>query len=194
MTWFSIHLPFVMSFVLSASALAVLVRAHDCPDTPLESLYETYIERSEEHISQGLRWFYCGGMGIALLCMTIIAISHTHKKRPNVRLGKHKRLLVRFLVSIAIILLPLAHMNSLDLIGTTTGLLMLVLLVELFGASCTGDNLFWDKKCKRGKCRYDAKCGVSKKDLEASMKNGEVLRVEEIAKKGGDGEAAIGNY
>ncbi|KAF2660174.1 hypothetical protein K491DRAFT_589607 [Lophiostoma macrostomum CBS 122681] len=194
MVWFSIHIPFIMSFVLSASALAVLVRAHDCPDTPLDSLYETYVEQSEEHISEGLRWFYCGGMGIALLCMTIIAVCHTHKKPPRVRVGKHKRLTIRVFVSIAIILLPLAHMNSLDLIGTTTGLLLFMLLVELYGASCTGDNLLWDKKCKRGKCRYDARCGVSKKDLEASLKKGEILKVEELARKGGGEKGVVAVY
>ncbi|KAJ8115459.1 hypothetical protein OPT61_g2910 [Boeremia exigua] len=55
MIWFSIHLPFVMSFVLSAGALAVLVRAHDCPDADVESLFETFVPRSEDHISAGLQ-------------------------------------------------------------------------------------------------------------------------------------------
>jgi low temperature requirement protein LtrA len=57
LTWFSVHLPFVMSFVLSSSALAVLVRAHDCPDAPLDSLFETFVARSEDHISDGLQWY-----------------------------------------------------------------------------------------------------------------------------------------
>lgn len=184
-----------MSFVLSASALAVLVRAHDSPDSPLESLYETFIPRSEEHISIGLRWFYCGGSGIALLCMAIIAHTHAHKTIPNQRLFKNKRLLIRILCSIAIICLPVAHLDSLDLVGTVTGLLVVVLLVELVGASCTGENVLWDSRCKRGKARYEARCAVKREELEKKAKEGGVVNVEEIAKRekgdGGVGTAAI---
>ncbi|ORY18017.1 bacterial low temperature requirement A protein-domain-containing protein [Clohesyomyces aquaticus] len=184
MIWFSIHLPFIMSFVLSASALAVLVRAHDCEDAPVDSLYETFIPRSEEHLEEGLRWFYCGGLGIALACMGVIAYCHSFRSIPNRRLGKNKCLLFRFLVSIIIILLPLAkeHLNSLELIATTTGLVLFVLFLELVGATLAGQNILWDSDCRK-KCEYSAKCSVTKKELEASMKEGTVLNVEEIAKK-----------
>lgn len=172
-----------MAFVLSASALAPLVRAHDCPDAPVESLYETFIPRSEEHISDGLRWYYCGGLGIALLCMAIIAFSHEHKKIPHMRLRKNWRLIFRVLVSIAIILLPLAHLNSLELVGTTTGLVLAVLAVEILGASCVGDSLLWDNKCKRGRTQYDGQCEARKSELEEAVMEGRVVNVEELAKR-----------
>ncbi|KAK7182947.1 uncharacterized protein CC84DRAFT_1256732 [Paraphaeosphaeria sporulosa] len=183
MTWFSIHLPFIMAFVLSSSALAVLVRAHDAPDSPLDSLYETFIPRSEEHISVGLRWFYCGGTGIALLCMAVIAHAHQHKSIPNQRLFKNKRLLIRILCAVAILCLPAAHLNSLDLVGTVTGLLVLVLVVELVGASCAGENVLWDTRCNRGKGAYEARCGVKREELERKAAKGEVVDVEEIAER-----------
>ncbi|KAF2269003.1 hypothetical protein CC78DRAFT_335003 [Lojkania enalia] len=191
MIWFSIHLPFIMSFVLSASALAVLVRAHDCPDAPVESLYETFISRSEEHITDGLRWYYCGGLGIALACMAVISYTHVHKKIPNQRLGKNKRLLFRLLISLAIILLPLAHLNSLELVSTTTGLVLIVLFLDLYGATVTGSNVLWDKHCGRDKSHYSAKCSISKKELEASVKKGEILNVEEIAKREGGEKGGV---
>jgi low temperature requirement protein LtrA len=190
--WFTVHLPFVMSFVLSASALGVLVRAHDCPDAPVESLYETFIPRSEDHISQGLRWFYCGGLSISLACMTIISMAHVHKKIPHQRINKHYRLIIRFAVSLAILLLPLAHLNSLDLIGTTTGLVLSVLFLELWGATCTGQNILWESKCGRNKCQYSAKCKVSKKELEDSMKNGNIINVEEIAARDENEKGVVG--
>lgn len=180
------------SFVLSASALAVLVRAHDCPDAPVDSLYETFIPRSEEHISEGLRWFYCGGLGISLICMSIIATTHTHKRIPNQRLIKAKRLIFRALVGIVIICLPLAHLNSLQLVATTTGLVLAVLLVELIGASCWGENILWDSNCRRNKARYDAKCSVRKEELAKSMKEGNVLDVEELARKEAGEKGVIG--
>ncbi|KAF2733993.1 hypothetical protein EJ04DRAFT_467326 [Polyplosphaeria fusca] len=191
MIWMSMHLPFIMSFVLGASALAVLVRAHDCPDAPLEALYETFQSRSEDHLSDGLRWFYCGGLSISLMCMTVLAATHDHKKIPNVRLGKNKRLFYRFLVAIIILLLPLAHLNSLQLVATTTGLIVFLLLADLIGMSCTDDNLLWDSRCRRNKARYDAKCSITRKDLEASVKKGEVLNVEELAKREGGEKGGV---
>ncbi|KAL5415990.1 hypothetical protein PMIN03_002393 [Paraphaeosphaeria minitans] len=181
MTWFSVHLPFIMSFVLSSSALAVLVRAHDSPDSPLDSLYETFVPRSEQHISDGLRWFYCGGSGIALLCMAIIAHAHQHKSIPNQRLFKNKRLLIRILCAVTILCLPVTHLNSLYLISTVTGLLVVVLIAELVGASCAGENVLWDTKCSRGKGAYEAKCAVKREELERKAASGEVVNVEEIA-------------
>lgn len=183
MTWFTVHLPFIMGFVLSASALGVLVRAHDCPDAPLESLFETFQPRSEDHISDGLQWFYCGGLGISLFCLSIIALTHTHRKIPNQRVRKETRLVFRMLVSIVIITLPKAHMNSLQLVATTTGLIVAVLMLELVGSSCWGENVLWDKRCGRDKATYSAKCGVKKEELEKSAKDGTVLDVEEIARR-----------
>lgn len=102
-----------MSFVLGASALAVLVRAHDCPDAPLDSLFETFIARSKDHISEGLVWYYCGGLGISLFCLSVISLTHVHRKIPNQRLRKETRLAFRVAVSVVIICLPKAHFNSL---------------------------------------------------------------------------------
>jgi low temperature requirement protein LtrA len=191
LTWFSIHLPFIMSFVLGASALAVLVRAHDCYDAPLESLFGTFINRSEDHISTGLQWYYCGGFGVSLFCLSIIAFTHTHRKIPNQRLRKETRLLFRVAVSIIIISLPTAHLNSLQLVATTTGLVVCVLVLELIGSSCWGENIFWEKNCRRDKATYSAKCGVRKEELERSMKEGTVLNVEEIAKREGGEKGGV---
>jgi hypothetical protein len=180
-----------MSFVLSASALGFLVRAHDCPDAPVDSLYETFIPRSEEHITDGLRWFYCAGLGISLALMGVIALSHDHRKIPHQRLRKNHRIAIRFAVSIVIICLPLAHLNSLSMVATTTGLVILVLFVELYGATCQGQNVLWNSNCLRGKCSYSAKCGVSKKELASAVKDGKVLNVEELAKKEGGEQGGV---
>jgi len=180
-----------MSFVLSASALAVLVRAHDCPDAPLDSLFETFIPRSEDHISDGLQWFYCGGLGVSLFCLSIIALTHTHRKIPNQRVRKETRVVFRMLVSIIIITLPKAHMNSLQLVATTTGLVVAVLMLELIGSSCWGENIFWEKGCGRDKATYSAKCGVKKEELEKSVRDGTVLDVEEIAKRDGGEKVGV---
>ena len=63
-----IHLPFIMSFVLAGGTLAKLVLAHDSKSLDPHYLTHHYEERSEDHISEGQRWFYCAGLGIALFC------------------------------------------------------------------------------------------------------------------------------
>jgi hypothetical protein len=90
MVWITIHLPFIMAYVLASASLSKLVLAHDCSDTDLESLGKHYVERSEDHIPSGLRWFYCAGLGIALLCMSklhIWIIPGSYRKRCLFRPG-----------------------------------------------------------------------------------------------------------
>lgn len=67
--WVSAHLPFLLGFSLAGASLSKLVVAHDCADADVESLTEAYVAKSLDSIDIGLRWFYCGGLGIALISM-----------------------------------------------------------------------------------------------------------------------------
>lgn len=58
-----------MAFVLAGAALSKLVLAHDTSDADPSTLFETYERRSEGEISDGLRWYYCGGLAVTLFCM-----------------------------------------------------------------------------------------------------------------------------
>jgi hypothetical protein len=161
------------------------VLAHDLHDADPESLAEPYTGRSEEHIAQGLRWFFCGGLSVSLSCMTLISMSHVYRTIPNVRLRKGYRLLYRFAVSIVLLLLPLAHdsLNSLELVGTCCGLIVSVLLLEIRGSASSG-SAFWGYQefCSR-KGGYSARCHVSRKEIEENIRTGKVVNVEEIVKK-----------
>lgn len=186
-----------MGYVCAGAALAVLVLAHDTENADYHTLWHEYEERSHDHVTDAERWFYCAGLGIALIFMGlcpchlslptladtfigIISITHEYKKAPGQWIPKWGRLAFRLLVAIAIMLLPLSHsLNSLHLVATTTGLVVLVLVVELFGAASSCD-VFWERKRV---CAYGAKCNVTKKELEASAKDGTVINVEEIARR-----------
>jgi len=184
MLWGSVHLPFIMSFILAAGSLSKLVVATDCHDAELEDLTEFYQEKSEHEIPIGLRWFYCAGLGIALFCMGLISISHIHKDAEGIRIPKRFRLLNRFAVCIILLCLPTAHsLNSLHLIATTTGLTIWVLTLELWGMSCWGESFFGEKRA----CKYTARCKISKKDLESAVKGGHVIKVEELKDRGEKG-------
>jgi len=116
----------------------------------------------------------------------IISLTHVYKSAPNQRLHKPYRIALRFAVAIVILLLPLADsLNSLDLIATTTCLVVVVLAFELAGSTCTHDSFWWDRSKKR-KCTYSARCNIPRKELEASVRAGQVINVEEIARRRSD--------
>jgi hypothetical protein len=181
----SAHLPFIMGYVLAAAALSKIVLAHDLGDADPHWLTELYVGRSEEHVAQGLRWYFCGGLAISMIMMTVIAMSHTYRTIPNVRLRKEFRLGYRFAVSIAMLLLPLAHdsLNSLQLVGTCCALIVSVLVLEIRGSASSGV-AFWgvSEFCTR-RCGYAARCAVSRKEFFENLKSGKVVNVEDLAKK-----------
>lgn len=117
----------------------------------------------------------------------IISMTHVYKTVPGQWIPKWLRVTFRFLVAIVIMLLPLAHsLNSLHLVAATTGLVVLALIVELIGAASSCDNALFERNRD---CSYGARCNLTKKELEASAKDGTIINVEEIAKRHvGDGE------
>ena len=136
--WKMAHIPFVMSFVLSAATISRVVLAHDSPHCPIDALGEDYVARSQPSIPQGQRWFYCAGLGISLICTAVIANTHKYKRPDGTWFWQHRknaRLGFRAMVGVAIMLLPLARekLNSVELIATTAGLVHLCLFCDLLG-------------------------------------------------------------
>jgi hypothetical protein len=74
-------------------------------------------------------------------------------------------------------------MNSLQLVSTTTGLVIWVLVLELWGASCPDESFFGEKRA----CKYTARCKISKRDLESAVKGGHVINVKDLSDRGEKG-------
>ena len=166
-----------MSFVLAGGALARLVVATDTPDANKDHLTEEYAARSETEIRNGIRWFYCAGLGIALMLMGIIAMTHIHKDVGDLRLSKKYRLIGRFIVAIILICLPLAtRLDSLELVATVTCLVLFTLMLELWATSCCNERLFGRSK----KCQYTGRCG--KKSVQALLNEGKSFNLDELQK------------
>lgn len=193
--WITIHLPFIMSYVLAGASVSRLVVAHDCQDAEVGSLSESSAVLSEEEIPRGLRWFYCAGLGVALLSMSkfatsapfghapndassgVISFTHVHKKFDGQRVTKRSRLGLRVAVALIMICLPLAEsLSSLGLISISTGLVVLVLIFDLYGCTFVGESFVRDGR----KCKYWADC--RRRALEEAMKSGgDMVKVEELA-------------
>lgn len=175
-----------MGYVLAGACLSKIVLAHDCQDAELDYLTETYAGRSEEELSYGLRWFYCAGLGVALLSMSAISMSHVHKEIAHQRIAKTPRLAVRVAAAITLICLPLADkLSSLELVSTTTGIVVFVLMVDVYGSTSRNENFWRD----RAMCKYSARCSMKRKEMEQALKTGATIEVRELA-EGGKGEKA----
>lgn len=59
-----------MAYVLAGASLSRLVLATDCHDANVDDLTDAYTASSKSELSSGLRWFYCAGLGVALLSMS----------------------------------------------------------------------------------------------------------------------------
>ena len=111
-------------------------------------------------------------------------MSHVHKEFDGQRLSKKIRLPFRLGVSIILICLALAEsLTSLTLVSTTTGLVVCVLVVDLFGSTSKEDT-FW--RCK-SQCRYSAECALKKKLLINAIKRGETVNLADIQNVQGQG-------
>jgi len=172
--WMNAHLPFIMSFILAGGALSRLVVLADCPGTNVNNLTDSYQVRSGIEIKTGIRWFYCAGLGVSLASMGCIALTHIHKEMPT-HMPKRKRMIMRFAGAISLICLPMAEsLNSLQLIGAVTGIIVVVLMSELWAQSCSRDTRLFDRS---GCCRYTGHVG--KKDLQEIVSGGTV-KIENI--------------
>jgi hypothetical protein len=60
----------MQAITLVGAALEYLVIASDCPDANPDELTDEYAIKSADVLSNGLRWFFCGGLAIALFCMS----------------------------------------------------------------------------------------------------------------------------
>jgi hypothetical protein len=169
-----------MGYIIASAALSKLVLATDCPNADAHDLTPHYEERSEHEVANGIRFFYCHGMAIALLAMGAISASHEHKLFTTMRVPKIYRLGNRFAVCVILFLLPLAHdLNSVNLISITVGLIVWVLLIEIWGKSCSDDPFIGEKVgCS---VKYGASC--SKKMLEDAMKDDGEVDVVELGKR-----------
>lgn len=143
--WIFGHLPFAMGYTLAATAMSKIVLAHDCSNADEESLAKPYDSRSLDEVDTGLRWFYCGGLCVALVFSCIISVSHIYHISSDSRLSRESRLLVRFVAAIVILMLPLVpkdRLQSLALMGVTCSIIIGCLIIDLYGLSSRSGE-FW---------------------------------------------------
>lgn len=103
-------------------------------------------------------------------------MTHVHKEFDGQRVGKRYRIPLRVLIAIVIICLGFAKfLSSLQLISTSTGLVVFVLIVDLYGSTSIHDT-FW--RCT-AQCKYSAECALKRKVILNALKNGKTVKISE---------------
>jgi hypothetical protein len=168
--WTFAHLPFVMSYILATAALSKIVLATDVANADASTLGSHYSPLAEAPVSDAIRLIYCYGLGIAILSMTLISLSHEHRQPPNLRWQKPHRLANRVVVALIFFGLPWARsLKSQSLVAISMSLVLEILLVELWGTSCPDDPFIGEKA---GVCvRYRTHC--CKRELKKALKEEE---------------------
>ena len=108
-----------------------------------------------------------------------ISVAHVHKEFEGQRIKKRYRVASRIAVAVVLIFLPLADkLNSLQMVATTTALVVFTLIVDLYGSTSIHDSFWKDRR----KCKYSANCHMKKKDIEDAVKTGQIIEVEKLSK------------
>ncbi|KAG4435821.1 hypothetical protein IFR05_008680 [Cadophora sp. M221] len=195
--WIFGHLPFIMGYTLSATAMSKIVLAHDVSHVDEGSLEKPYNEESVEYIETGLRWFYCGGLCVALIFSCIISLSHIYTVKPDARLTREARLVFRSGAAISILMLPLVpkeRLESLALVGVTCSIIIACLIVDLYGLS-SKDKDFWVggfSQKEKQKIKYKAHCKLDEEhkiQITENLEKGHKTTIKDILRKSSLGKS-----
>ena len=105
-------------------------------------------------------------------------MTHVHKEFDGQRIGKRYRIPLRILVAIVLMCLGFAKsLSSLQLISTSTGLVVFVLMVDLYGSTSVHDT-FW--RCT-GHCKYSAECALKRNMIINALKDGKTVKISEAS-------------
>ncbi|KAG9088493.1 hypothetical protein FS749_002127 [Ceratobasidium sp. UAMH 11750] len=102
--------------------------------------------RMTQHVDEvmpAIRWYFSGGLGVALVCMALIGATHRGLDPTGTsRLGRTTQLAFRVAVGIIIICLPLAKtLSPLNVLGTSAGLTSILVIEETYGKLRRGEPL-----------------------------------------------------
>ncbi|CAG7847789.1 SubName: Full=Uncharacterized protein {ECO:0000313/EMBL:CCA71182.1} [Serendipita indica DSM 11827] len=124
LTFTTLHFPLCASLILVSAALSRMTL-------------------NQDEISDALRWYFCGGLGTAMICLGALGMTHRGLD-PNgtTRLGRRVQLGMRTAVGIIMICLPLADhhtLTPLKLAGICAALSSFLVIEETYGKLCRGE-------------------------------------------------------
>ncbi|KAG8738892.1 hypothetical protein FRC10_006409 [Ceratobasidium sp. 414] len=94
-----------------------------------------------DEVTPAIRWYFSGGLGVALVCMALIGATHRGLDPTGTsRLDRTTQLAFRIAVGVIIICLPLAkNLSPLNMLGTSAGLTSFLVIEETYGKLRRGE-------------------------------------------------------
>ncbi|CCO36216.1 hypothetical protein RSOLAG1IB_08478 [Rhizoctonia solani AG-1 IB] len=113
-----------------------------CASLILVSAATSRMTQHTEEVTSAIRWYFGGGLGVALISMALIGATHRGMDPTGTsRLGRFTQLGFRVAVGIVMILLPLSDLSPLNLLGTSAGLTSFLVVEETYGKLRRGEPL-----------------------------------------------------
>ncbi|CAG8551478.1 2016_t:CDS:10 [Diversispora eburnea] len=153
-----IHFPLIMSLIAFGTSLGSIMSIIDYlgeeenhssniedPDVSSHLLSSREVGSESTAFPEPLAWLFCASLAIAMYCMAIIGIVHKGLDSVNLmRIPKYQRITLRIVVGTIFLLLPLAHLNTLNLVAIVAPLSIFLVVVEAYGKLRSDMPLFGD--------------------------------------------------
>ncbi|KAG8711188.1 hypothetical protein FRC11_003430 [Ceratobasidium sp. 423] len=113
-----------------------------CASLILVSAATSRMTQHTEQVTSAIRWYFGGGLGVALISMALIGATHRGLDPTGTsRLGRFTQLGFRIAVGAIMICLPLSDLSPLNLLGTSAGLTSFLVVEETYGKLRRGEPL-----------------------------------------------------
>ncbi|KAH7320370.1 hypothetical protein B0J17DRAFT_298607 [Rhizoctonia solani] len=113
-----------------------------CASLILVSAATSRMTQHTEEVTSAIRWYFGGGLGVALISMALIGATHRGLDPTGTsRLGRFTQLGFRVAVGAILICLPLSDLSPLHLLGTSAGLTSFLVVEETYGKLRRGEPL-----------------------------------------------------
>ncbi|CUA75340.1 hypothetical protein RSOLAG22IIIB_05843 [Rhizoctonia solani] len=113
-----------------------------CASLILVSAATSRMTQHAEEITSAIRWYFGGGLGVALISMALIGATHRGLDPTGTsRIGRFTQLGLRVAIGIILICLPLSDLSPAKLLGTSAGLTSFLVIEEIYGNLRRGEPL-----------------------------------------------------
>ncbi|KAG8829742.1 hypothetical protein FRC17_006134 [Serendipita sp. 399] len=132
---------------------------------------------SEDEVSQAIRWYFGGGLGVAMFALSLIGFTHRSLDSDGTtRVGRNTQLLCRGSIGVIMICLPLSNLNPLEMMGTCAGLTGFLVVEETYGKLHRGEPI-----AKPSASEQDA-ADLQAQQTDEAISKGDEIKEEPIRK------------
>ncbi|CAG8448429.1 10115_t:CDS:10 [Diversispora eburnea] len=144
-----VHYPLLMSLIAFGSSLGSIMTIIDYLDEEENHASDVEDSNNSSHLLFGrevssentitkfpesLAWLFCASLATAMYSMATIGILHKGLDSVSLmRIPKYQRITIRFVVGTIFLLLPLAHLNTLNLVAIVASLSIFLVVIEAYG-------------------------------------------------------------